>query len=78
MDWIPDEETETMLAHGYSKCNRIFRKSAAPGSVIGRIMSMRQDLRPYGKILSPIIAQKSLKQMTWLVNKGLDYLKNTR
>ena len=42
----------------------------APGSVIGRIMSMRQDLRPHGKILSPLIAQKSPKQIQ-PVNKGL-------
>ena len=71
MDWSPDEKTETMLWHMAIQNAIEYSGKAAPGSVIGRIMSMRQDLRPHGKILSPLIAQKSPKQIIWLVNKGL-------
>ena len=75
MDWIPDEETETMLWHMAIQNAIEYSGKAAPGSVIGRIMSMRQDLRPYGKILSPIIAQKVSQANDLASEQGLDYLR---
>ena len=49
---------------------------AAPGSVIGRIMSIRQDLRPHGKILSPLIAKKVAQANKLATDEGLDYLRS--
>ena len=75
MDWSPDEETETVLWHMAIQNAIEYSGKAAPGSVIGRIMSMRQDLRPYGKILSPIIAQKVSQANDLASKQGLDYLR---
>ena len=75
MDWSPDEETEIMLWHMAIQNAIEYSGKAAPGSVIGRIMSMRQDLRPYGKILSPIIAQKVSQANDLASEQGLDYLR---
>ena len=63
MDWTPDEATDTMLWHMAIQNAIEYSGKANPGSVIGRIMGMRQDLRQYGKSLSPLIAKKSLKPM---------------
>jgi len=46
-----------------------------PGSVIGRIMGIRQDLRQYGKVLSPIIASKVQQANSLATDKGLEHLK---
>ena len=75
MDWSPDEETETMLWHMAIQNAIEYSGKAAPGSVIGRIMSMRQDLRPHGKILSPLIAQKVSQANNLASEQGLDYLR---
>ena len=75
MDWSPDEKTETMLWHMAIQNAIEYSGKAAPGSVIGRIMSMRQDLRPHGKILSPLIAQKVSQANNLASEQGLDYLR---
>ena len=75
MDWSPDEKTETMLWHMAIQNAIEYSGKAAPGSVIGRIMSMRQDLRPHGKILSPLIAQKVSQANSLASEQGLDYLR---
>ena len=75
MDWSPDVKTETMLWHMAIQNAIEYSGKAAPGSVIGRIMSMRQDLRPHGKILSPLIAQKVSQANNLASEQGLDYLR---
>ena len=45
MDWTPDEPTDTMLWHMAIQNAIEYSGKANPGSVIGRIMGMRQDLR---------------------------------
>ena len=75
MDWTPDEPTDTMLWHMAIQNAIEYSGKANPGSVIGRIMSMRQDLRQYGKFLSPLIAKKVAQANNLAGEKGLDYLR---
>ena len=76
MDWTPDEPTDTMLWHMAIQNAIEYSGKANPGSVIGRIMGMRQDLRQYGKFLSPLIAKKVAQANNLAVEKGLDYLRD--
>ena len=75
MDWTPDEATDTMLWHMAIQNAIEYSGKANPGSVIGRIMGMRQDLRQYGKSLSPLIAKKVAQANNLAGDKGLDYLR---
>ena len=75
MDWSPDVETDTMLWHMAIQNAIEYSGKAAPGSVIGRLMSIRQDLRQYGKVLSPLIAQKVAQANKLASDEGLDYLR---
>ena len=76
MDWLPDDETETMLWHMAIQNAIEYSGKAAAGSVIGRLMSIRQDLRQYGKILSPLIAKKVAQANKLAVDNGVEYLVN--
>ena len=76
MDWSPDEKTETMLWHMAIQNAIEYSGKAAPGSVIGRLMSIRQDLRPHGKILSPLIALKVTQANSLASKEGIEYLRN--
>ena len=76
MDWTPDEPTNTMLWHMAIQNAIEYSGKANPGSVIGRIMGMRQDLRQYGKFLSPLIAKKVAQANNLAGEKGLDYLRD--
>jgi glutamyl-tRNA synthetase len=75
MDWTPDEATDTMLWHMAVQNAIEYSGKASPGSVIGRIMGMRQDLRQYGKSISPLIAKKVAQANNLAGDKGLDYLR---
>ena len=75
MDWSPDEETSTMLWHMAIQNAIEYSGKAAPGSVIGRIMGLRQDLRQYGKILSPIIAKKVAEANKLASEQGIEHLR---
>lgn len=76
MDWSPDEAIDNMLWHVAIQNAIEYSGKAAPGSVIGRIMSIRQDLRPHGKILSPLIAKKVAQANKLATDEGLDYLRS--
>ena len=76
MDWSPDDETDKMLWHMAIQNAIEYSGKAAAGSVIGRLMAARADLRPYGKTLSPLIAQKVEKANSLASDKGLDYLRD--
>ena len=76
MDWSPDEAIDNMLWHVAIQNAIEYSGKAAPGSVIGRIMSIRQDLRPHGKILSPLIAKKVAQANNLATDEGLDYLRS--
>ena len=57
MTWTPDEETLTAFRHLALQNAIEYEGKAAPGSVIGRLMGSRSDLREHGKIISPLIAK---------------------
>ena len=76
MDWSPDEAIDNMLWHVAIQNAIEYSGKAAPGSVIGSIMSIRQDLRPHGKILSPLIAKKVAQANKLATDEGLDYLRS--
>ena len=76
MDWSPDEAIDNMLWHVAIQNAIEYSGKAAPGSVIGRIMSIREDLRPHGKILSPLIAKKVAQANKLATDEGLDYLRS--
>ena len=57
MTWTPDEETLASFWHLALQNAIEYEGKAAPGSVIGRLMGTRSDLRPHGKIISPLIAK---------------------
>ena len=47
MAWAPDEETQQLIWHLALQTAFEYEGQGASGSVIGRIMSMRTDLRQY-------------------------------
>ncbi len=57
MTWTPDEETLASFRHLALQNAIEYEGKAAPGSVIGRLMGSRSDLRQHGKIISPLIAK---------------------
>ena len=71
MAWAPDEETQQLIWHLALQNAFEYEGKGAVGSVIGRIMSMRADLRQFGGQLSPIVAQSVQKQTLLLKKKDL-------
>ncbi len=57
MTWTPDEKTLASFRHLALQNAIEYEGKAAPGSVIGRLMGTRSDLRQHGKIISPLIAK---------------------
>ena len=74
MDWSIDAETEKMLWHLAIQNAVEYDGKGSAGSVIGRVMSIRQDLRQYGKIISPIVAQNVAKANQLAAEKGIEHL----
>ena len=57
MSWTPDDETLDLIRHTAIQNAIEYEGKANPGSVIGRIMGMNTDLRPHGKLISPLISK---------------------
>ena len=74
MDWSMDAETEKMLWHLAIQNAVEYDGKGSPGSVIGRVMSIRQDLRQYGKIINPIVAQNVAKANQLAQNMEIEHL----
>ena len=74
MDWSIDAETEKMLWHLAIQNAVEYDGKGSPGSVIGRVMSIRQDLRQYGKIISPMFAQNVAGANQLAAEKGIEHL----
>lgn len=75
MDWTPDEETRNLIRHVSIQNAIEYEGKAAIGSVIGRIMGMRADLRQHGKIVTGLVAQEVNKANSSAAHEGLDSLK---
>ena len=64
MDWQADEETQTLVHHVALQNALEYEGNAAVGSVIGRIMAMRGDLRQHGKAVTALVAPVSYTHLT--------------
>ena len=75
MSWEPDEETLAEI-RAFSLQNALeYEGKANPGSVIGRIMGARQDLRPHGSQVSPLIARAVADANKLANEEGLDAIR---
>lgn len=75
MTWSPDEATIAAFRHLALQNAIEYEGKAAPGSVIGRLMGSRADLRPHGKIISPLIAKAVAEANAMATSEGLDALR---
>ena len=76
MAWAPDEETQQLIWHLALQNAFEYEGKGAAGSVIGRIMSMRTDLRQYGGQISPMVAQSVQKANALAQDKGLEHIQS--
>lgn len=76
MSWTPDDETMNLIRHMAIQNAIEYEGKANPGSVIGRIMGMNADLRPYGKIISPLIAKAVVDANMMAGSDGIEHLRN--
>jgi glutamyl-tRNA synthetase len=74
MTWTPDEETLTAFRHLALQNAIEYEGKAAPGSVIGRLMGTRSDLREHGKIISPLIAKAVAEANKMATEQGIPAL----
>lgn len=75
MTWEPDEETLAAFRHLAIQNAIEYEGKAAVGSVIGRLMANRSDLRPHGKIISPLIAKAVHEANAMASDLGIDALR---
>lgn len=74
MDWTPDAETAKTIRH-YALQNAIeYEGKGQAGSVIGRLMGERSDLRQHGRYISPIVAKAVLQANELAQEEGLEVL----
>jgi len=76
MDWKPDEATEAVIRHLAIQNALEYEGKAAVGSVIGRIMATRSDLRPHGKAVNGLVAQRVSEANQLAETRGLDHLRS--
>ena len=76
MSWSPDAETQNLIWHLSLQNAFEYDGKGAAGSVIGRIMSTRADLRQYGGQISPLVAQSVVKANSLAQEKGMDYVES--
>jgi glutamyl-tRNA synthetase len=76
MDWKPDEATEAAIRHMALQNALEYEGKAAVGSVIGRLMASRSDLRPHGKIVNGLVAQMVVEANDLAAKEGLDHLRS--
>ena len=74
MAWAPDEDTNQLIWHLALQNAFEYEGKGAVGSVIGRIMSTRADLRQFGGQISPIVAQSVQKANALAQEKGLEHI----
>ena len=74
MAWTPDEDTQQMIWHLALQNAFEYEGKGAVGSVIGRIMSTRQDLRQFGGQISPLVAQSVQKANKLAQDEGLSHI----
>ena len=76
MDWEPDAATHDLIRHVALQNALEYEGKAAVGSVIGRIMAMRGDLRQHGKAVTGLVAQEVGKANTLASTEGMDAVRS--
>ena len=76
MSWSPDADTQNLIWHLSLQNAFEYDGKGAAGSVIGRIMSTRADLRQYGGQISPLVAQSVAKANSLAQEKGLEHVES--
>ena len=76
MDWQPDADTEALIRHVALQNALEYEGKAAIGSVIGRIMAMRGDLRQHGKAVTGLVAQQVNAANAMAGEDGLDAVRS--
>ena len=74
MSWSPDEATLAMIRHVALQNALEYEGKAAVGSVIGRIMAMREDLKQYGKEVTGRVAHEVKEANQLAASEGLEHL----
>ncbi len=76
MSWQADEET-SILIRAYCLANALeYEGAGKAGSVIGRLMGERADLRPFGKDVSPLVAGLVANANSLFEEKGSDFIRD--
>jgi len=76
MSWQADEET-SILIRAYCLANALeYEGAGKAGSVIGRLMGERADLRPFGKDVSPLVAGLVANANSLFEEKGSDFIRS--
>ena len=76
MTWTPDEETLAFLRLVSLQNAVEYTGKAVAGSVVGRIMGMRADLRPHGRVLASAIATAVAEANAFVAEQGLEAAQN--
>jgi len=76
MDWTPDEDTLDLIRHVAIQNAIEYEGKGAIGSVIGRIMGMRADLRQHGKVVTGLVAEEVNKANASAASEGLESLRD--
>ena len=72
MTWTPDEETLAFLRLVALQNAVEYNGEAVAGSVVGRIMGMRADLRPHGRELAAAVAAAVAEANAFVAEQGLE------
>ena len=76
MSWQADEET-SILIRAYCLANALeYEGAGKAGSVIGRLMGERADLRQFGKDVSPLVAGLVANANSLFEEKGSDFIRD--
>ena len=75
MSWQADEET-SIIIRAYCLANALeYEGAGKAGSVIGRLMGERADLRPFGKDVSPLVAKLVANANSLFEENGSDFIR---
>ena len=75
MSWTPDDKTLDLIRHTAIQNAIEYEGKANPGSVIGRIMGMNTELRPHGKLISPLISKAVVEANSLAQSEGIEHLR---
>ena len=76
MDWTPDDTTLNLIRHVALQNVLEYEGKAAVGSVIGRIMGMRDDLKRHGKAVTGLVAKEVGQANTMASEQGLEAVRS--